>query len=343
MGNGFRRLAVIGTAALSALWVSTTTLANTPTPGPSAATADLQIRATAITFGVGITGRYVIALTNAGPNTTDAPIVFRTELPDGLTFSSVSSGWSCQTDGSQLSCTDQSALPAQSGTSFELDVNVGPAAVPRVFVRLTADYAGDPNLANNSTLRGTSVKPSRRPPVAPTLTPTTTPSFGTPVPTRTPTRTVPPTRTGSPTLTRTATSTRTPVPNATDITLKKTNFGAFATGHEGTYILTVSNVGPNDTNTLISVVDTLPTGLSYFSATGDDWDCSALDAVVTCNRIAPLSAGSLSTISLVVSVDEAAYPTVTNSATVSYLGDTDLTNNLSRKPTTVKHLRPVTR
>ncbi|MBI3784444.1 MAG: DUF11 domain-containing protein [Deltaproteobacteria bacterium] len=337
--------------SIRCLWIFAVTwivaLALTPagaaTPGPGVAAADLQIRAAAVTFAVGLPGRYVIALTNSGPNTTNDPIVFHTELPDGLSFASISAGWTCTTDGALVRCTSGSPLGAQSGTSFGFEVNVAAAAVPRVFVQLTVDYAGDPNSANNTLLKGTSVKPARRPPRFSTATPSTTPSFGTPLPTRTPTRTVPPTHTSIPTLTRTATSTRTPIPSATDITLKKTNFGAFATGHNGTYTLTVSNVGASDTNSLISVVDTLPSGLGYVSASGTDWDCSAASGIVMCNRLVPLPAAALSTITLIVSVDESAYPTVTNSATVIYSGDTDLTNNLSRKPTTVKHSRPAAR
>jgi uncharacterized repeat protein (TIGR01451 family) len=294
------------------------------------ASADMQIRAAAVTFQAGRQGNYVIGMTNQGPSATNQPIILHVELSDGLSFAAISSPWTCEADGQLVTCTNLTSIPPHSGTSFVLTVDVGAAAVPRATTRLTVDYPGDTRALDNSALKFTSVRPSRRPLNTATPTPTTTPSFGTAVPTRTPSRTATATRT------RTATVTRTPVPSSTDVSLKKTNFGTFAVGINGTYMLTVSNLGTHDTNALLSVVDTLPNSLGYVSATGTSWDCGADGQTVTCTRLDALPALSSSIITLVVSIGDSAFPTLTNSATLSYPGDTDLTNNLARKPTTVR-------
>lgn len=308
----------------------------TPAMADTPAATDLQISVTAVTFQVGATGRYSITVVNRGPGATNDPISVSTILPSGLSAISATNGWVCEPNGTATVCTSTAPLASQTTTAFALLVNVGMEAVPRVAVRFAVGYAGDTNSANNATLRMTSVRPPRRPLPTATRTPSTAPSFGTPVPSRTPTRTVPPTRTTTATMTRTATSTRTPVPNSTDVSLKKTNFGAFKVGSNGTYTLAVTNLGLLETNTPLTVVDQLPNGLTYVSATGTDWQCGAVGQQVTCVRDTPLASLTTINITLVVAVGEAAYPTLTNAATLTYLGDTDTTNNLSRKPTTVK-------
>ena len=53
------------------------------------------------------------------------------------------------------------------------------------------------------------------------------------------------------------------------------------TGGTLTYTLTVSNAGPDASGTL-TVVDTLPSGVSYVSATGTGWSCVQSTGTVTC-------------------------------------------------------------
>jgi large repetitive protein len=79
----------------------------------------------------------------------------------------------------------------------------------------------------------------------------------------------------------------------------------------------VSNAGPTADPGPITVTDALPAGLSYASATGTGWVCSAAAEVVTCTAAAGLAVGQTSTISLVVDVGPLAFPTVTNVATVT--------------------------
>jgi hypothetical protein len=101
----------------------------------------------------------------------------------------------------------------------------------------------------------------------------------------------------------------------------------------------VRNVGAAATNAPITVADSLPNGLDFVSAVGAGWACDASGATVICTTSSSLAAADSSTIILTVSVGGAASPTVTNSATVFYAGDTNAANDTARKPTTVR-LRP---
>jgi uncharacterized repeat protein (TIGR01451 family) len=75
-----------------------------------------------------------------------------------------------------------------------------------------------------------------------------------------------------------------------------------AVGQQSTYVLTVTNSG-NAAATTARVVDLLPSGLSYVSASGTNWSCSASGQTVTCDFSGGTIAasGGTSTISLVVS------------------------------------------
>lgn len=117
-----------------------------------------------------------------------------------------------------------------------------------------------------------------------------------------------------------------------DLAISKTHVGVFNEGQVGTYTLGVSNnasasneVGP------ITVTDTLPTGLTFVSATGTGWTCGALGQNVTCTHPGPLAAGnSLPNISLNVTAGTAAVPSVTNTATVTGTSpDANLADNSS--------------
>jgi uncharacterized repeat protein (TIGR01451 family) len=125
----------------------------------------------------------------------------------------------------------------------------------------------------------------------------------------------------------------------TDLLITKITSSTFTVGLNGTYTLTVNNVGAGATNDTITVVDELPTSLHFVSATGSGWACSVDGQTVTCITTGPLAPGTGSSIRLTVSVSSAAYPTVTNRASVSYAGDTNTANNTSRRPTTIRRGR----
>ena len=129
--------------------------------------------------------------------------------------------------------------------------------------------------------------------------------------------------------------TNTPV---ADLMIAKNHAGSFMAGENGVYTLNVSNKGPNDAEGTIIVSDALPEGLDYVSSSGTGWtaDTSALP-VITWSHPGPLPEGEgLPLITLTVSVDPAAIPQVTNTATVSSpTFDNNAANNSSSDPTTV--------
>ena len=99
--------------------------------------------------------------------------------------------------------------------------------------------------------------------------------------------------------------------------LAKTHVGTFSVGKNGTYRLTVRNTGLTESPGPVVISDTLPTGLSYVSSSGTGWTCTASSAEVTCTRAGAFAAGASSSVQLVVAIKAAAYPSVTNTATVT--------------------------
>jgi len=290
----------------------------------AAASADLKIRATSTSFTVGANGVYTLSITNLGPAATDANVHVLDTLPDGISFLSGSgpAGWTCTVSGRTVDCQTPAPLLPATTTSFRLVVGVCTAAFPFFTNTLTLAYEGDPNTANNSTIRATNVKAGVC--NAPTGSATPTTGIGTAVPTRTPT------------ITRTPTSTRTVAPAATDLLLTKTVGSSMVTGSPGTYVLTVSNIGAQTTNDTLTIVDTLPRGMNFAAASGVGWSCTALDKVVTCTNPTALAPLASTALLLTVNVSRPAFPTVTNEATLFYSGDTNTANNSVRRPTTVR-------
>ncbi|MEO9237012.1 MAG: LPXTG cell wall anchor domain-containing protein, partial [Jatrophihabitantaceae bacterium] len=107
--------------------------------------------------------------------------------------------------------------------------------------------------------------------------------------------------------------------------LTKKHQGSFQVGSTGSYLLTVSNTGPTATPGPVTIADTLPTGLSYRSAAGTGWTCTAAGSTISCSRPGPLAAGASSQLRIVVNVLAAAYPSVLNSATASATGSPSAT------------------
>jgi uncharacterized repeat protein (TIGR01451 family) len=303
-----------------------------------ASNSDISLRMTAATFTNGRTGLYTVSVTNQGPAATNEPLVVTLTLPAGLTFSSGGGGsFTCVDEGSSVVCTRTSALNANSGTSFKVYVIICSTA-SSVRTRASHAYPGDTVTSNNSYIRMTSVKPgvcaaTRTPTRTSTATRTPTVATSTPTPTG-PTRT--PTQTATPTTTATATATVTPIPNVTDVAVSMTRLGSFYVGRNGSYYVTVRNLGPNATNVPVVVSHPLPNGLNYSSVSGTGWSCSLSDRTITCSRATGISSGSSSSYTLVVAVGAAAAPTTTGVSIVSYPADTDSTNNRENRPTTVR-------
>jgi len=190
--------------------------------------------------------------------------------------------------------------------------------------------------------------PTHTPTSTPTHTPTSTPTH-TNTPTHTPTQTPTHTPTQTPTQTPSPSSTPTPTPTLTptstpthtpllppDLRITKSHSGNFRVGNDGAYTLVVSNVGAGTTTDTITVVDPLPSGLSFLSGSGGGWNCGSAGSLVTCTRTAALAPGTASSITLSVAVNGAAFPTVTNTASVSTAGDSNASNNSASDPTTVQ-------
>src|SRR5262245_18014574 len=71
----------------------------------------------------------------------------------------------------------------------------------------------------------------------------------------------------------------------------------------------------------MTVVDTLPSGLTFASAAGDGWTCTSQSPSVTCTHPVGLAPSTPSILTIRVNVASTASGTLTNSATISGGGD----------------------
>ncbi len=112
-----------------------------------------------------------------------------------------------------------------------------------------------------------------------------------------------------------------------DLTIAMTHTGTFAQGQFGkTYKITVGNAGGSSTTGVVTVTDTLPSGLTATSISGSGWSCSL--SPLTCSRNDSLGAtANYPPIALTVSVATNCADNVTNYATVSGGGDSQTSNN----------------
>lgn len=120
-----------------------------------------------------------------------------------------------------------------------------------------------------------------------------------------------------------------------DLTIIKTHTGNFAQGQTGAqYTITVTNSGGSSTSGTVTVVDTLPAGLTATAISGTSWACTL--GTLTCTRGDALAASaSYPAITLTVNVAINAASSVTNSATVSGGGETNTANDTATNPTTI--------
>ena len=125
-----------------------------------------------------------------------------------------------------------------------------------------------------------------------------------------------------------------------DLSVTKSHVGNFAQGQVGAaYTVTVSNVGQSPTTGTVTLVDTLPAGLTATAMSGTGWTCTL--GTLTCTRSDVLAAGaSYPPIALIVNVSASAPASVTNTATVSGGGDLNPANNTANDPTTITPTLP---
>jgi uncharacterized repeat protein (TIGR01451 family) len=121
-----------------------------------------------------------------------------------------------------------------------------------------------------------------------------------------------------------------------DLAVALAHSGTFKQGDLGdAYTLTVSNVGLSATNAAVSLVDTLPAGLSATAMTGAGWTVNL--STLTATRSDVLAAGaSYPPVTVVVNVAANASTSVTNKATVSGGGETNTTNDTASDVTTIQ-------
>lgn len=114
-----------------------------------------------------------------------------------------------------------------------------------------------------------------------------------------------------------------------DMTLSKSHVGNFTRGMNASYTIPVSNVSPyGATSGVVTLNDTLPSGIVPTSATGTGWSCSVSSQTVSCVRSDSLAAASAyPSITVNASVSQAAPATLTNTAVVGGGGEANLLND----------------
>ncbi len=122
-----------------------------------------------------------------------------------------------------------------------------------------------------------------------------------------------------------------------DMTLGKSHVGNFVRGSTASYTIPVSNVSPyGATNALVTINDTLPTGVTPTSASGTGWACAIATQTVSCMRPDMLAgASSYPSITVNVNVAQSAPATVTNTAMVGGGGEINPTNDTATDVATV--------
>jgi uncharacterized repeat protein (TIGR01451 family) len=111
--------------------------------------------------------------------------------------------------------------------------------------------------------------------------------------------------------------------------------GEFRVGSQGTYALTVRNVGTDSLSGPLTATVNLPAGLTYLGADSADFDCTALGQDVTCTDSDGIPSESREDIALEVGVTKPAAPGVTTGAQIDAPGDSVAANDTADAPTTV--------
>ena len=104
------------------------------------------------------------------------------------------------------------------------------------------------------------------------------------------------------------------VPPLVTLITEKRAVGDFQVGKNGTFTISVSNLGPTEDPGPITVTDVLPTGMSFRSS--PDAGVSVQDRTVTWTLAEGLQVGETVELTLVVNVGQGAYPTATNTVSV---------------------------
>ena len=123
--------------------------------------------------------------------------------------------------------------------------------------------------------------------------------------------------------------------------------GNFTQGQIGAqFTVTVTNSGTPSTIGVVTLTDTVPTGLTPATASGAGWTCGINGAAVTCTRSDALAPGaSYPAVTITVNVAANAPASVANTATISGGGDVNTANNTATDVTTIlrRHCRWISR
>ena len=106
-----------------------------------------------------------------------------------------------------------------------------------------------------------------------------------------------------------------------DLSITKRLTSPLRSGEEATYEIVVTNVGVGRTVGAITVVDSLPQGLTFVSASPAGWSCSSAGSVVTCVSDEVLLSGESRLLTLTTLVSAAPGATLRNVATVGTPGE----------------------
>lgn len=114
-----------------------------------------------------------------------------------------------------------------------------------------------------------------------------------------------------------------------DVTLGKSHVGNFTRGSSASYTVPVSNLSAyGATSGVVTINDTLPSGLVPTTATGTGWSCSVVAQTVSCVRSDSLVASSsYPSITINAAVSSTAPASVTNTAFVAGGGEINLAND----------------
>jgi uncharacterized repeat protein (TIGR01451 family) len=114
-----------------------------------------------------------------------------------------------------------------------------------------------------------------------------------------------------------------------DLTITKSHTDAFRQGDtQHNFLLTVRNIGASATQGVVTVVDTIPVGLTALSASGTGWTTTINGSTVTATRNDSLAAGSTyPSITIGCSVSTTAAPSIVNTANVSGGGELNIAND----------------
>ncbi len=125
-----------------------------------------------------------------------------------------------------------------------------------------------------------------------------------------------------------------------DLTAAITHTGVFHQGDVGqTYAITVSNSGLGATSGTVTLIDTLPAGLTATAFSGSGWTTNL--STLTATRSDVLAAGaSYPALTLTVSVAADAPASVTNMATVSGGGELNTANDVANDVTSIANGLP---